>query len=149
MGLFFRGLGLLLGSLFTKDLVLLAVSVGFSFEGLGTGSFKLKLDDGFHQNSLVLVHVTLDLVVQFTVQVLIDLLLGSVLLQKSAKDSDAAHPQSLFRHTSVSGTSTATETRVSTKALSSISFSYASSGVDLDGLLDNQTIIEQLANVLA
>jgi hypothetical protein len=49
----------------------------------------------FNQSALVLEGVTLAQVVKFVVQVLIDLARGTVLNEKSAQNSLAAHPKDL------------------------------------------------------
>ena len=53
-----------------------------------------------NQCSLVLESVTLAGVVQLVVQVLVDLAGGTVLNQKTAEDSETAHPENLPEQTS-------------------------------------------------
>ena len=84
------------GSLFAKSLFL--DGNGFEFVNL------------FEQDSLVLEFVTLGEHVQGVVNVLIDLLGISQLLEHAAKDSLAAHPQDLERKTGVGSTSALTST---------------------------------------
>jgi hypothetical protein len=49
----------------------------------------------FNQCSLVLEGVTLAQVVEFVVKVLVDLAAGTVLDQKTAEDTETAHPDNL------------------------------------------------------
>lgn len=69
----------------------------------------LEFVDLFEEDGLVLELVTLRKHVQGVVDVLVDFLGVSELLQHAAKDSLATHPQNLEGKTSVGGTSTLTD----------------------------------------
>ena len=90
-------LGLLLSSL---------DSSGFSlFLELGLSDFLLlHLVDGFDQNVLVLEQVTLGGDVEMMIDILVNLLGFSILLEKSSEDSLSSHPEDLGWHSSVLGT---------------------------------------------
>jgi hypothetical protein len=80
---------------------------------------------------------------------LVDLLGISVLSQETTKDTHAANPDNLGRKSGFAGTSSLTGSSVTSLALSSLGATYTSSGVDSLGLADNETILHQLANILA
>ena len=135
-------------ALLSLELVLLSLDVGLSSEHSGSASSCLLLVDVLHQDSLVLEHVTLCLEVKLVVHVLVDLLLLSVLGQKSSEDTLASHPQELDGHTGVGGTESLTGTSVS--ALSS-SFGVGScpgARVHNGGLLDDQTILDESSHLM-
>ena len=81
--------------------------------------------------------------------VLVDLVGISVLLEKTTENAHAADPQNLAGHTGVLGTSSLTETGVSTKALGLESLASSVTGVDNWRLADDETILNELANILA
>merc|ERR1712189_562 len=109
---------------------------------------SLLLMNVFHQNSLVLEHITLGLHVQVVVQVKIDLLLLSVFSQKSSKDTHTVHPHHLFWHPSISCTMAFTEFLMTSLPLSLQVGSCASTTVHNLWLFDDQTIFDQFPNVL-
>jgi hypothetical protein len=95
----------------------------------GAEILGLLLEDELHQIALVLERVTLGLQVEVVIpkgcknyqkskvnnlQVLVDLLRITVLLQQVAQNADSSHPQDLLRHTGVLGTATLTEATVTT-----------------------------------
>jgi len=61
----------------------------------------LLLVNVFHQDALVLEHVSLALGVEFVVQMAVDLLALAVFLEKPAEDSHPTHPQLLRGHPGV------------------------------------------------
>merc|ERR1719383_411258 len=108
LGLNLLGLGLLAGNalLSASSGLLVLVSPGFGLIGqlLGAESLRLLLVDELHQNALVLEHVTLALDVELVVQMAIDFLVLSVLLQEATEDAHPPHPQLLDGHAGVGGT---------------------------------------------
>jgi hypothetical protein len=130
----------------------------------------------FNESTLVLEGVTLAEVVEFVVQVLVDLARGTVLHEKTAENTLAAHPENLAvkgnctletasrilipimgicfpfhipGHTGILGTLALTETTVSTNSASQVEFTGTSTGVHGDGLADDEAIADQLADGLA
>lgn len=129
LGLQLSGLGLL-------DQKLLSLSLGL----LGV--------DGLHQHSLVLELVTLGGRVQFVVKVLVDLLGLSVLSEQTAKDTLSSHPEDLVRHTGVARTLSLTEASVTSLSLGSHVSLMASLGVNQVRSLDDEAILDKLADIL-
>lgn len=137
---------MLLGTAVTGDLVLGAVSVGLLFNGLETDCFSLQLVDGLNKVALVLVDVTLDLQVQLVVQMLVNLLLSAILAEETAEDAHTADPEHLGGSTGVAGTNALTNASVAALELGLVSVSNSPAGHALDGLADDQTIAEKLAD---
>ncbi len=102
-GLLLRDMSTLLSS------TLLAVVNGFLLS-LGSNLLGLHTVDSLDQVSLGLESVTLGEEVELVVDVLVDLLGLSVLLEKTTKDSHSSHPEDLERKTSILGTSSLTMT---------------------------------------
>ena len=124
-GLLFRFLGLGLFDVtqlfgFTSNTLLLVVSVlgssGLTLvsDVLLTGSVALHLVDGLNEHVLVLELVTLGGQVQLVVDVLVDLLGVTVLLQKTSENTLSAHPENVGGHTSITGTLSLTMALVAT-----------------------------------
>lgn len=101
-----------------------------------------------NESTLVLEGVTLAGVVELVVQVLVDLSAGTVLDQKTAEDTQAAHPENLLRHTGIGSTLALTVTSVAT--LSAGKVELASSGARVLGnrLADDETIGDELSDCL-
>merc|ERR1719191_2590024 len=127
---------------------LLSLDMGLSSEHSGTLASGLLLVDVLHQDSLVLEDVTLGLEVKLVVDVLVELLLLSVLGQKSSEDSLASHPQELDGHTRVSGTESLTGSGVSALSSGFGVGSCTGSRVDNGGLLDDQTILDKSSHLM-
>jgi len=111
---------------------------------LGLGSV-----DVLNQRSLVLEGVTLAEVVEFVVQVLVDLAAGTVLDEEATEDTKTTHPDDLAWHTSVRSTLPLTETTVSTNSARSSEVPGARSRVHGDGLADDEAISHELSDGLA
>lgn len=128
-----------------------SVSAGFGLvvQHLSTSLLSLSLVDVFHQDALVLEHVTLCLHVQVVVEMAIDLLGLAVLLQQTTKDAHASHPQEFDGHASVGCSLTLSVAAVTALSASDGVLANAETRVHNDGLLDDQTILDQLADVLA
>lgn len=109
---------------------------------------RLLLVDVLHQDALVLEHVTLGLHVQLVVQVPVDLLRVPVLLQQTTQHSHALHPQELDGHTGIGRTLALAEATVTSLAARLSVLAHTVPGVDHDGLLDDQTVLDQFADVL-
>ena len=91
---------------------------------------------------------TLGLHVQVVIQVAIDFLGFPVAFQQTTEDTHAANPKELLGHTGVSSTLPLTKTRVTAFTASFSVLANTSSGVDSHRLLDDQTILDQLTDVL-
>merc|ERR1712025_430639 len=131
------------------SLCLVPASLCLVAEHLSTRIVGLLLVNELHEGTLVLERVTLDLQVQFTVQLSVNLLVLTVLLQHAPRNTGASHPQDLGGHTGLLSTLPFTKAHVS--ALSAL-FSHLTSteaGVDIVGFLNNKTILDELANVLS
>lgn len=102
-----------------------------------------------NQGTLVLEGVTLAAVVQLVVEVLVDLAAGTVLDQKTAEDSEAAHPEDLAGHTGIGGTLALTVATVSALSSSEVQLAGARSRVLGDGLSDDEAIGDELSDGLA
>ena len=96
----------------------LDLELGHLLESLFSLLVGLSGVDDFHQDLLVLELVTLSSLVQLLVQVSVDLLLGSVLSEHSSEDSHSSHPQDLEGHSGIGGTSSSTQTVMSSLSLS-------------------------------
>ena len=119
---------------------------GLLFEELGLGSFGLADVDGLDENALVLVHVALGLHVEVVVDVLVDLVGLAELAKEGTEHTLTRDPEHLLRHAGLTSTTTLAETSVTTLALGKEILADASTRMHSDRLLDDQTIINQLAN---
>jgi len=130
-------------------LVLGSARLGLVGQLLGAEGLGLLLVDEFHQHALVLEHVTLTLDVELVVKMAVDLLVLSVLLQKSAQDSHPPHPQLLDGHAGVGGTLALTWARMT--SLSPGQSVFPRPGARMNGLrlLDDQTVLDQATDVLS
>lgn len=103
------------------------------------------LDEG----ALVLESVTLAQVVQLVVEVLVDLAAGTVLDEKTAEDTHAAHPEDLLGHTSVGSTLSLTVATVSALTSGEVQLAGTGSRVHGHGLSDDEAIGDELSDRLA
>uniref|UniRef100_A0A1L8EGN8 Uncharacterized protein n=2 Tax=Haematobia irritans TaxID=7368 RepID=A0A1L8EGN8_HAEIR len=83
------------------------------------------------------------------VQVTIDFLAITVFLQQTSEDTLTLHPQEFGGHTGIGCTLALTKTTVTALATSFSVFAYTITRVYNNGLLDDQTILDQFADVLA
>lgn len=127
---------------------LLSPGLGLVGQHLAALLLGLLLVNVFHEDTLVLEHITLALHVQIVVQMTIDLLAVAVLLQQTTEHTLALHPQQLGGHTSVRCTLALTETAMATLAAGLGVLAHTIAGVNHDRLLDDQTILDQFADVL-
>jgi hypothetical protein len=81
--------------------------------------------------------------------VTVDLAGLAVLAEETAEDTLAAHPDDGGGHTGLSGTLALTGARVTTSALGSELLAVTEERVHGLGLLDDETILDELADVLA
>ena len=137
--------GLLL-PLLLHDAGLSLSGLGLLLQRLGLDGLSLSLVDGLNQDSLVLELVTLGLHVEVVIDVVIDLALLTVLAEESTENSLSSDPQDLGGHTSLLGTSALTRSHVTTLSLGSEVQSNASSRVDGHGLLNDETVLNQLSD---
>ncbi len=101
------------------------------------------------QGALVLEGVTLAQVVQLVVQVLVDLAAGTVLDQKTAEDTEAAHPENLLRHTGIGSTLALTVATMTTLTAGKVELTGSGARVLGHGLADDEAIGNELADGLA
>jgi len=130
-------------------LVLGSASLSLVSQLLGTKGLGLLLVDKFHQDALVLEHVTLALDVKLVVKMAIDLLVLSVLLQEPPQHAHPPHPQLLDGHTGVGGTLALTGAGVTALATSQSVLARASARMNGLGLLDDQAVLDQSTDVLS
>jgi len=130
-------------------LVLGSASLSLVSQLLGTKGLGLLFVDKFHQDALVLEHVTLALDVKLVVKMAIDLLVLSVLLQETTQNAHPPHPQLLDGHTGVGGTLALTGAGVTALTTSQSVLARASARMNGLGLLDDQTVLDQSTDVLS
>jgi len=130
-------------------LVLVSASLSLVGQLLGAERLGLLLVDEFHQHTLVLEYITLALNVELVVEMAIDLLVLSVLLQETTQDAHPPHPQLLDGHTGVGRTLSLTGTGMT--SLSSGQSVLPRPGARVNGLrlLDDQTVLDQATDVLS
>jgi len=133
----------------SRLLVLGPTSFGLVRQLFGSKRLGLLLVDELHQHALVLEHVTLALDVKLVVEMAIDLLVLSVLLEEAAQNAHPPHPQLFDRHTRVGGTLAFTRPRVT--SLSSGQSILPRSGARMNGLwlLNDQTVFDQPTDILS
>lgn len=93
--------------------------------------------------------VTLAQVVQFVVEVLVDLSRSAVLHEETAEDTHAAHPEDLAGHTGVGSTLSLTVATVSALSSGKVQLAGTASRVHGDRLSDDEAIGDELSNRLA
>ena len=96
------------------------------------------------QDSLVLVLVTLGVEVEGVVQRLVNLASLSVLAEKSSERSLSSDPEALNWETGVAGTFSLTWSGMSSSSLGDLVKSGSGTRVNLDGLLQDETILDEL-----
>merc|ERR1712071_232021 len=126
-------------------------TAGFSlvWQHLAACLLSLLLVDELHQHTLVLEPITLGLHVKVVVQMAIDFLCFTIAFQQSPQHSHASNPHKLLGHTSIRSTLSLTKATVTALTASFCVFTNASTWVDGLGFLDDQTILNQLSDVLA
>jgi len=100
-------------------------------------SLSLLLVDKLHQNSFVLENVTLGLDVELVIEMSVDFLIFSVLIQQSPQDSHASHPELLNGHAGVGRSLSLSGAGVTTLSTSEGVFARASARVDRLRLLND------------
>lgn len=116
---------------------------------LNTSLLSLGLVDVLHKDTLVLEDVTLNLEVELVVDVLIDLASLAVLAKHATEDAHAAQPNDLRWHAALAGTTTLTDTRVAALGLGLGHTADTEARVDGLGLLDDESVLDQLSHSLA
>jgi hypothetical protein len=137
-----------LSAALTEGLVLGTLSIHLLLEDTLTLALGLGLLDVLNQSTLVLEGVTLAQVVELVVEVLVDLAGGTVADEETTENTHAAHPEDLAGHTGVLGTLALTQTAVTTDAAGLVQLTGAGAGVHGNGLLDDETIADELADGL-
>lgn len=102
--------------------------------------------DGFDQDLLVLELVTLGGKVEAVVLVSIDLLGLSIFSEQSSQDSLSSDPKDFLWHSGILGTSSLTDTSVSTLGLLFGMSSSSGSRVDDDLFSSDKVIVDQLSD---
>lgn len=133
----------------TGGLVLSTTSFQLVDDVLFAELLSLLFVNGFNENTLVLVDVTLNFDVEFMVQIAINLLAISVFLKQAAQDTKAAHPENLGGQTSLASTTALTVACVATLGLGLGSSTSAGSGVHVLWLANDETILDELSHVLS
>ena len=136
-------------SLFLADGVLGATGITLSILLGDANLLRLELVDGLDQDVLVLELVTLGAEVELVVDVLVDLLGVTVLLQETSQDTGSAHSDDLGGHTGIAGTLTVTGALVTALALFGLVTLYAGARVHGDLATDDEAVFVELADVLA
>merc|ERR1719187_1971313 len=95
-----------------------------------------------------MVQVPVDLQVELMVQVPVDLLGLPVSLEQPSQDSHPFNPHSFLRRPGVLCSFSLAKTSVTTFPPSLIILTYTRPGMDSDGFLDDQTVLDQLPDVL-
>merc|ERR1712093_389231 len=139
----------LLQTLGLEGLCLGAASLSLLCDLLLHDPLGLLLVDVLHEHTLVLEHITLALHVQDMVQVLVDLLGITVLLEQTTEHAKATHPDDTLGHAGVLVTLALTSAAVAALTLGSQLLAHAVTRVDLGRLLDHKAILSQLANIEA
>ena len=142
-------LGVLVGdSLLLANGVLGSSGLSLSLEVLLTDNFSLVLVNLLDENVLVLELVTLGGKVELMVHLAVDLLGLSISLEESTEDTETSHPEDLLRHTGVASTLSLTGALMATLALGLSPLLAAGAGVGGHILSHDQTVLDQLPNVL-
>jgi hypothetical protein len=102
-----------------------------------------------NKGTLVLEGVTLAGVVQLVVKVLVDLAASTVLDEKTAEDTETAHPEDLGRHTGVGGTLALTIATMTALAAGKVQLASTGARVLGHGLADDEAIGDELSDRLA
>ena len=135
-------------SLLLANAVLSSSGFSLSLEVLLTDDFSLRFVDLLDQNVLVLELVTLGGKVKSVVHLAVNLLLVTIPAEKTTEDTEAAHPDDLLGHTSIPGTLSLTLALMTTLALGLSPLLAAGAGVGGHILSHDQTVLDQLPNVL-
>lgn len=109
---FSKSLGFALESLLLLNLVLCASSFTLGSKISFTDFLLLELVNGLDQDILVLELVTLSSKIKLVVNVLVDLLGVTILLEQASEDTDSAHPKDVVGHTSLSCTLSLTSAKM-------------------------------------
>jgi len=133
----------------TSLLVLGATSLGLIVQHLAALNFGLTLVDLLHENTLVLVHVTLALEVELTVQMSVDFFGFTVFLEQASENAHTSHPEDLLWHSGVCCTLSLTVTTMTTLTTCLGIFACARLGVNSHWLFDDQAIGDEFSNVLS
>jgi hypothetical protein len=140
----FQSLGLLL----PQCLVLGSTSLELFLDRLRPGLFSLGLVNAFHENALVLEHVTLASKIQLMVQVAIDLFPFTVFAQHVAKHALPPHPLDLLWQACIPCTKSLTGAHMATLALGNQVLADTGARMDSHRLFDHKAIVNQLADIL-
>ena len=136
-------------SLLLTHSVLLSSGLSLSLEVLLADDFGLGFVDLLDQDVLVLEHVTLGTEVESVVHLAINLLLLSVSAEQATENAETAHPEDLLGHTGVSGSLSLTGALMATLALGFGPLLASGARVRCDVLSHDQSVLDQLPNVLA
>jgi len=132
-----------------RRLGLRTLGVHLLLDGSVASLLGLGLVDVLNEGTLVLEGVTLGEMIELVVEVLVDLAGGTVLDEKTAEDTEAAHPEDLAWHTSIRSTLPLTETSVSANSSGGSQGSGTGTRVHGNGLANDEAILDELADGLA
>jgi len=118
-------------------------------QSLNLSMLTLHCVNGLKQDTLVLELVTLGMEVEGVVDVLINFLGVTHLVEETTEHTDATHPEHLEGETRIGGTTTLTSTGVTSLALGLIALPHSVSRVNNGRLLHNKPILLQASNVAA
>jgi len=138
-----------LNSLLLSDGVLGSSGFTLGLEFGLTDLLSLQLVDGLNEDVLVLELVTLGREVELVVNVSVDLLGVSILLQEASNDSLSAHPQDLDGHTGVAGTLSVTGALMTALSLGLSPSLRTGARVHGDLASHEETVLVKFANILA
>merc|ERR1712008_142180 len=115
---------------------------------LCTGLLSLSLVDELHEDTFVLEHITFSLQVQFVVKMTDDLFGLTITFKESSENSHALHPYKLLGHTGIFGTLPLTKASVTAFTSGLGVITNAGARMDSNGLFDDKTILDELADIL-
>ena len=107
----------------------------------------LHLVDGLNEHRLVLELVTFGGEIEVMVDILVDFLGLSILLQESSENSLSSHPLDLLWHSCLSGTLSFTSAIMSALSLCLMDSRHSGSGVHVDCSLHDKSILVELSDV--
>merc|ERR1712012_1268519 len=126
-----------------------SAGVSLVSQHLGPRLLGLLLVDVLHEDTLVLESVTLGFQVQLVIQVAINLLSLPISLQQPPENTHPHDPHGLLGGSGILGTLALTETSVPSLPACFVVLANTGPGVDGNRLLDDKTILDELADVLA
>jgi hypothetical protein len=122
--------------------------LGLVRQHLGPRLLGLLLVDKLHEHALVLEHVALGLEVQLVAEMAVNLLRLAIAAQQATKDAHSLHPEELLRHSGILGTFPLSHASVPALPPRLCILPHAGPGVHSNGLLDDEAVLDKLADIL-